>query len=302
MKVKTKGFPPNARFKILLRSGAIVVGRTGPEGQCDMEIDEAVHKEIKSLDVMEAEITQIVPPADRLSVHLVDDELRGVREMAPLYTMGRPRFRKRPVVVGAEQFFPDRKPWPEGVEEAKTQGHPKNAGSDYWRVGDPIVRTANGVCLMKPGDWVIKGVDGEFYPCPADVFDKTHERVHDVPTEPITAMGEKHTAAGVDKGFGHLKNLDPKDQESLDGSPAGIGERYINVKFQCGPIQEHGVNGTTIERVIELLVARLEGFQKGPFACDQNAQAIVALEQGKLALEIRTGERKARGVEGTNEP
>lgn len=98
-----------------------------------------------------------------------------------------------------------------------------------------------------------------------------------------------------------LKNLSPKDQESLDGSPAGIAERYINIKFQLGPNNEVGVNGTTIERVIELLIARLEGFQKGPFKCAFNIEAIRALIVAKERLDARTHERESRRVEGTNE-
>ena len=30
-----------------------------------------------------------------------------------------------------------------------------------------------------PGDWIIKGVNGEFYPCKPDIFAATYERVSD---------------------------------------------------------------------------------------------------------------------------
>lgn len=100
-----------------------------------------------------------------------------------------------------------------------------------------------------------------------------------------------------------LRNLNAKDQETLDGSPSTVRDAagYINIKFQAGPVQEHGVNGTSIENVIDLLTARLRGFQAGPFACRENALAITNLEQGRMWLEERTRAREKAGVEGTNQ-
>lgn len=90
-------------------------------------------------------------------------------------------------------------------------------------------------------------------------------------------------------------------QQVLDGSSALIVDPYITIKFQLGPVKEFGVNGTTIERIIDLLIARLDGFQRGPFACEYNASAIESLKGAKWMLEARTAERKTRGVEGKNE-
>lgn len=35
--------------------------------------------------------------------------------------------------------------------------------------------TLEGVMEASPGDWIIKGVNGEFYPCKPDIFEKTYE-------------------------------------------------------------------------------------------------------------------------------
>lgn len=95
--------------------------------------------------------------------------------------------------------------------------------------------------------------------------------------------------------------MDPlTTQESMDGSPSKVSEPYIDIQFQCGPIQEVGVNGTTIEEVIGVLVRRLEGFQSGPFRCRTNALAITKLEEARLWLFERTRQRQEQGVEGTN--
>ncbi len=101
-----------------------------------------------------------------------------------------------------------------------------------------------------------------------------------------------------------LRNLNKEKQEAMDGSPSKIGDEagYIHIKFQCGPVQEHGVNGTSIENVLDLLKQRLEGFQKGPFRCRTNAVAITKIEEAIMWLEERTKQRVAQDVEGTNQP
>ena len=40
-----------------------------------------------------------------------------------------------------------------------------------------LIPTLEGVMTVLPGDWIIKGVNGEFYPCKPDIFDKTYEYV-----------------------------------------------------------------------------------------------------------------------------
>lgn len=98
-----------------------------------------------------------------------------------------------------------------------------------------------------------------------------------------------------------MRKLDiDTDQESMDGSSSLIVEEHVRLKFQCGPIKEFGENGTTIEHILELLINRLEGFQKGPFKCEENDKALTHLDAAKEALEERTRDRQARGVEGQN--
>jgi hypothetical protein len=42
-----------------------------------------------------------------------------------------------------------------------------------------LIATLEGVMWVKPGDWVIRGVAGEFYPCREDIFEATYEKVND---------------------------------------------------------------------------------------------------------------------------
>lgn len=40
-----------------------------------------------------------------------------------------------------------------------------------------LIATLEGVMQAKPGDWIIRGVAGEFYPCKPDIFAATYEEV-----------------------------------------------------------------------------------------------------------------------------
>lgn len=72
------------------------------------------------------------------------------------------------------------------------------------------------------------------------------------------------------------------------------------IRFQNGPISEVGVNGITHEVLLAILVDRMQAFQKGPYACRENALALTKLEEAQHWLHHRTKLRMDRGVEGTH--
>ena len=43
-----------------------------------------------------------------------------------------------------------------------------------YRISIP---TLEGTMIASPGDYIIRGVQGEFYPCRADIFEQTYEPV-----------------------------------------------------------------------------------------------------------------------------
>lgn len=45
------------------------------------------------------------------------------------------------------------------------------------REGCVAIETLEGTMTAEPGDWIVKGVKGEFYPCKPDVFEMTYEAV-----------------------------------------------------------------------------------------------------------------------------
>lgn len=78
------------------------------------------------------------------------------------------KYRKKPVVIEAEQFHTDVKPWPEGVIQCQPDpDKPKEFKID----------TLEGPFTVSEGDWIIVGVKGERYPCKPDIFEATYEKV-----------------------------------------------------------------------------------------------------------------------------
>jgi len=80
------------------------------------------------------------------------------------------KFRKKPVVIEAEQFDGTWESVP--LFSALGQTH-EGINAD----GKLTVLTLEGVMLANVGDWIIRGVKGEFYPCKPDIFAATYEAV-----------------------------------------------------------------------------------------------------------------------------
>jgi hypothetical protein len=76
------------------------------------------------------------------------------------------RYRKKPVVIEA---------W-HNVEGAVRPDWLQSPGVAF--AGDAvIISTLEGVQKANAGDWIIRGVKGELYPCRADIFEATYEPV-----------------------------------------------------------------------------------------------------------------------------
>jgi hypothetical protein len=77
------------------------------------------------------------------------------------------KFRKKPVVIEAVQFTPLSI---EACEEF-VGGDMGNGPEGY------VIATLEGAMHVSVGDWIIRGVQGEFYPCKPDIFAETYEPV-----------------------------------------------------------------------------------------------------------------------------
>ena len=91
------------------------------------------------------------------------------------------KYRKRPIVVEAVRIganagstdgsacFDEQPPW---LEAALQDGKVRNAADAG---GGVIVRTVEGEMRGRPGDWLIRGIADELYPCRSEIFDSVYE-------------------------------------------------------------------------------------------------------------------------------
>lgn len=76
----------------------------------------------------------------------------------------------------------------------------------------------------------------------------------------------------------------------------------VLIEFQNGPLKETDYpNGLSQEALLAIIEDRLIGFQKGPYACRENAVALTKIQEAQMWLAKRTRDREARGVEGTSQ-
>lgn len=87
--------------------------------------------------------------------------------------MSAKRYRKMPVEIEAMQFdggnYPEIVSWIYDAEGRKTPA--RGQGTELY------IDTLEGTMHVTKGDYVIKGVQGEFYPCKPDIFAATYEEV-----------------------------------------------------------------------------------------------------------------------------
>lgn len=79
------------------------------------------------------------------------------------------KYRKKPVVVEVVQF--------NGKNSADIHEFCGRSVREPIGAGFLEISTLEGIMVASPGDFIIKGVNGEFYPCKPDIFAKTYEAV-----------------------------------------------------------------------------------------------------------------------------
>lgn len=82
------------------------------------------------------------------------------------------KFRKKPVVIEAMHFTDENKDAVFGFVGC-------NCYPEFDQNGKPclVIQTREGDMITELGDWVIKGVKGEFYPVKDDIFELTYDKV-----------------------------------------------------------------------------------------------------------------------------
>lgn len=75
------------------------------------------------------------------------------------------QYRKKPVVIEAVQYTGDN-----GADIGLFVGYADRNENNQF-----VISTLEGKMLADVGDYIIKGVQGEFYPCKPDIFEMTYE-------------------------------------------------------------------------------------------------------------------------------
>jgi hypothetical protein len=92
-------------------------------------------------------------------------------------------FRKKPVVIEAVQLrwttWNEMCDFLNGIVSRDNEARYSNEASDPCGEEAPYIEltipTLEGDMVAKHGDWIIKGINGEYYPCKPDIFEKSYE-------------------------------------------------------------------------------------------------------------------------------
>lgn len=135
----------------------------------------------------------------------------------------------------------------------------------------------------------LEGFTGYVSWTPKEPFEKAY---HEYVSGDLLSTYSRHTVIHTDKPveFGYHNYL-------ITNPDTGL---LASIHFQTGPIKEHGVNGIQNEDLLNIVIHRLQFFQHGKFACEENDMAITKLKEALLWLNKRTTDRELRNVEGTN--
>ena len=82
------------------------------------------------------------------------------------------KYRKKPVIIEAFKLGFD--PFPKWFTDVYRDGP-----TIYYETGCIQIKTLEGVMEARYGNYIIKGVMGEFYPCKSYIFEKTYEKVEE---------------------------------------------------------------------------------------------------------------------------
>ena len=103
------------------------------------------------------------------------------------------KWRKRPVVIDAFRLGHD--PMPDWFCDKRSANEITTHNvDDRWRGGPDValIKTLEGTMRAEYGDWIIRGVQGEVYPCKPDIFAETYEPADGSQVEPSTTGAGRH--------------------------------------------------------------------------------------------------------------
>lgn len=210
--------------------------------------------------------------------------------------------KKKPVIV--ESYRPWDENAPAWFEEAILQKKIRELTN-----GEFEIDTLEGMMIASPGDYIMKGIKGELYPCKPDIYAMTYEDAE------LCADDRKKTLEEIWPAPRKLETIqknnalnevyaihDPGESGADCYSIWRDGHSVGQIDFQTGPRHDpastEGVNEIDL---LEIVRDRLQHFQQGDYRCRENAIALTHIEEALFWLVKRADDRAARGVLGTHE-
>ena len=108
-------------------------------------------------------------------------------------------FRKKPVVVEAMLFDGSN----ESMDDIREWANKEHKSTAFIGDGVFAIKTLEGIMSVSDGDWIIRGIQGEFYPCKPDIFEATYE-----------AIGKEKQPSMADDFLDEMLNIDEPRNES----------------------------------------------------------------------------------------
>ena len=93
------------------------------------------------------------------------------------------KYRKKPIVIEAVQWNHNDREMFDFLEKTNPNESISTNGENFYIdhnkiEGGLIIKTLEGEHIASLGDFIIKGISGEFYPCKPDIFEKTYEPIN----------------------------------------------------------------------------------------------------------------------------
>lgn len=147
------------------------------------------------------------------------------------------KYRKKPVEIEAWQLGSD-EAWPIWIEGAIYCGEILT-NEDHW-----IIKTLEGDHKASHGDYIIKGVKNELYPCKPDIFRQTYEVVegeNELKPHPICDSDEFKTFDEVPEswldrcsGDGYERYIDEEGNRRYKDNDVPVGDMPFRPCARCG--------------------------------------------------------------------
>lgn len=139
-------------------------------------------------------------------------------------------YQKKPVIINAFQWTGDEKQMedPQWIVDAIKNGdvYFKNEGTPEIEL---MIKTLEGEMTASRGDYIIKGVKGELYPCKPDIFEMTYDKAPENWLDRLHIEGDElcDRVEGLTKAL--VNKTVPKEEEEILNRQLVVMTEYLNI-------------------------------------------------------------------------